>query len=391
MALQDLTPRLRMRMTRAERVVGLFVLLAGGLLLAGLVSIVLANAERRGWFVNKVPYYCYTRDALGLKVGDAVRLLGRDVGRIVEIQTTAPDQWFVDNHYNVFVKFEIRQPYYGYIWTDSRVKVISADLFGSRYLEVTRGTEGLATVFEKPRFEDSRLYYEQTPQDPIPLRAVRRGAWAPDDEPERTNSPPRSGKVPPGVWLLVDETPAVAQKAEEIVRTLADALPGITNQLGLVLTQTAAATSNANVVIAALQPTLTHVEALTARLQTEEGAVGQLLLTSNLQTQVAGTLASMDATLTNTTVLLRAGEAQLQDLTRRIALTLDNVALVTSNLSAQVSANGLMLGEVSSLVVSADDMVQGLKRHWLLRSAFAGRTNPPVESILVPSLDTSLR
>jgi hypothetical protein len=45
----------------------------------------------------------------------------------VQIDTTPPDQWFLDNNYNVFVKFEVRQPYFGYILTDSRVKVISSD------------------------------------------------------------------------------------------------------------------------------------------------------------------------------------------------------------------------------------------------------------------------
>ena len=28
-------------------------------------------------------------------------------------------------------------------------------------------------------------------------------------------------------------------------------------------------------------------------------------------------------------------------------------------------------------MINADDLVQGLKRHWLLRSAFKGKTNAP--------------
>jgi hypothetical protein len=183
----------------------------------------------------------------------------------------------------------------------------------------------------------------------------------------------------------------MAERVENIVKNIAEALPGMTNQLGQVLVRASEAVSNANVALVQLQPSLTNMQALTQRLTTEDGVIGRMVLTTNLQTQVSSTLASMDSTLTNTTALIRTSEVQLQDLTRRIALTLDNVAMVTSNLSAQVNANSLMLGEVSSLVVNADDMVQGLKRHWLLRSAFGPMSNAPIDSMVIPSLDLSPR
>jgi len=45
MALQDLTPQLRTRLSRLERVVGIFVVLATLLLLAGLGYYVYSTAE----------------------------------------------------------------------------------------------------------------------------------------------------------------------------------------------------------------------------------------------------------------------------------------------------------------------------------------------------------
>jgi hypothetical protein len=43
-----------------------------------------------------------------------------------------------------------------------------------------------------------------------------------------------------------------------------------------------------------------------------------------------------------------------------------------------VQANTNMLGGISKTVMDADDLVQGLKRHWLLRSAFKTKaTNAP--------------
>lgn len=371
MALQDLTPQLRTRMTRVERLVGLFVLFAVLLTVAGFVYYVVHTGKRRGWFINKVPYYCYVADATGLKTGDPVRMLGREVGRITEVEACAPDPWFIQNNYNVFIKFDIWNPYFGYIWTDSRVRVVAADFFGSRYLEVVRGTEEFPaeTVIKKEPFSDSELINDKFPKNGDPTNRVKLSL------------------VKSGVWLDVDQAPTLAQRGEQIVQTVALALPALTNQIQRVLARTDEAVSNASVALAGVPPVLGRLEAVAARLQSEEGAIGRMVLTTNLQAQVGNALASMDATLTNTTALIRTSEAQLLDLTRRIGMTLDSVALVTSNLSSQVNANSLMLGEISSLVVNADDMVQGLKGHWLLRSAFTTASNAPLESVVLPRLD----
>ncbi len=373
MALQDLTPQLRTRITGVERLVGMFVFLAAVLMAVAFGYYLYQTGKSRGWTVNKVPYYCYTRDATGLRVGDPVRMLGREVGRIVQVETAPPDDWFLQQNFNVFVKFEIWEPYFGYILTDSKVRVLASDFLGSRYLEVTRGdpNTGLITVGEQKRWEDRTIRSDKNPDEMVPLRGSK-----------------------DGYWLRTEELPAIAQRAEEMVRTLAAALPVITMQVTQTLAQAGLAASNANAALlqlqpalAQLQPTLAHLEVVTRRLSEEEGAVGRLLLTTNLQERVDTALASMDATLTNTTELIRTSERQLQDLTRRIALTLDNVTLVTSNLSGQVQANSYVLGEVSSLVVGADDMLQGLKRHWLLRSAFVPTTNAPSTSLLAPSME----
>jgi hypothetical protein len=50
--------------------------------------------------------------------------------------------------------------------------------------------------------------------------------------------------------------------------------------------------------------------------------------------------------------------------------TLQNLAAITSNLNTQVQTNDTMLTRISSLVVDTDNLVQGLKKHWLLRGVF---------------------
>src|SRR5207253_4050547 len=139
MALQDLTPQLRTRLSRMERAVGLFVILAAALLAFGFIYYVYTTAERKGWFKTKAPYFTFVDSANGLKEGDPVRLMGFDVGQIKQIETMAGD----DFDHNIYLEFELKAPYYDYIWTEgSHASVASAGLLEKRALEVTRGTGG---------------------------------------------------------------------------------------------------------------------------------------------------------------------------------------------------------------------------------------------------------
>src|SRR5882672_3967490 len=140
MALNDLTPQLRTRLSRLERVVGWFVTIATVLLLFGLGYYVYNIAERKGWFLQKVYYYTFIHTAAGLKIGDPVRLMGRDAGDIVEITPMPPE-----SAYNIYVRFRVREGFYGYLFDDSKAKVAAGDFLGNRYIEVTKGTNGSPT------------------------------------------------------------------------------------------------------------------------------------------------------------------------------------------------------------------------------------------------------
>jgi hypothetical protein len=72
MALQDLTPQLRTRLSRMERAVGWFVFLATALLLFGFGYYIYHTAERKGWFRIKAPFFTYVQSSEGLNVGDPV-------------------------------------------------------------------------------------------------------------------------------------------------------------------------------------------------------------------------------------------------------------------------------------------------------------------------------
>ena len=159
------------------------------------------------------------------------------------------------------------------------------------------------------------------------------------------------------VRMRAIESPAVTERLEKVITQVEQALPNIltlTNQIATVLDNTANATSNLNVTLVEARPMVTNFSIISAQLR-EPGGVAVWALGTNGNEQVQSSLTNVDVLLTH-------------------------LAGVTSNLDAQVQANSNILGGISKAVTDSDDFVQGLKRHWLLRSAFKTKTNaPPVK------------
>jgi len=412
MALQDLTPQLRTRLSRMERAVGWFVLLAVALLMFGFCYYIYTTAQSRGWFRTKAPYFTFTDRATGLKVGDPVKLMGLDVGQITVMEPQPPE----DFQYNMYVEFELKSPYYGYLWTEgSKAKVTTADLLGKRVLEVTKGTGGHpAYVFEPYRevpLDQAQSLPEWQQWDfgedlydasgtnllikalsklsPAGLETAARlgrkhlrvldgrkgqqkkwmtAVWVDHEGHYEDYS---KGHKP--YWLKSEESAAVTERLESLVGEVEKALPNIlnlTNQLSAVLSNSASLTSNLNEVAISARPVASNLAAATAHLD-RPGSLGEWLLPTNINRQLEGTLTHAHGTLASADTNLTAIAENLQR-------SLDNLANLTSNLNSQVQANTNVVGQLSDTIVHADEFVQGLKRHWLLRSAFKTRnTNAP--------------
>jgi ABC-type transporter Mla subunit MlaD len=429
MALQDLTPQLRTRLSRMERAVGWFVLLATALLVVGFVYYAYNTARRKGWFLTKVPYFTFTDRATGLKVGDPVMLMGFEVGQITRIDAQPPEDFYFD----VYVEFEIKEPHYGYLWTvGSRAKVGTADFLGKRVVEVTKGTGGYPTYIFNPireltlpqagsmaQIENWQLaqdiYIESTngqqqlvlpafvPLVQTNLQRLAEVGWTQFvalDKREQRKKPTavwddKKGsyvkfipKADPAAnvkanlyWLPSDESPAVTERLESLVDQVARALPNffaLTNQIGQVLANSTELTSNLNALALEVRPAATNLVHLSAQLR-EPGSLGEWMLGTNAYPQISATLDSAHT-------FINRADTNLVELAENLARSLDNLADITSNLSAQVQANTNILTSISKAVVDADDLVQGLKRHWLLRSAFRTRsTNAPPAA---PSIST---
>ena len=409
MALQDLTPQLRTRLSRMERAVGWFVVLATALLAFGFGYYVYNTAKRKGWFVTKARYFTLLRSADGLKMGDPVQLMGFDVGQITDIQAMPPR----DFTYNVYVEFEIKDPNYGYMWTEgSRARVAAADFLGKRTLEVTKGTGGYPTYISRPvreitlaeakQFSNPKewrlaeLVYEPGstqlvahPWSPLTNLAAIASAgktqiWIMDLRAKKSSltaewNTHRHGYEPYSrtnkpYWLEADESPALTERMEALVQQVQTALPNIlslTNQLALVLSNSALLTSNLNGVAGDARPAVSNLAILTAQLN-QPGALGEWLLPTNINDQ-------LDATLTT-------ANTNLAVLALNLNRSLENLADITGNLNSQVQANTNILSQISRVIMDTDNFVQGMKHHWLFRSAFKpARTNvPPVEPLRSP-------
>jgi hypothetical protein len=340
-----------------------------------------------------------------LNVGDPVYMMGFQVGQITSVHPMPPR----DPH-NVRVEFEIRDDYFRYIWTGgSYVKINAAGFLNQRQLEVTRATNGYAIVVTQPvtlftnldelgRRVAAESGHWQLSQDVFDegsnivfhaydvltasnLQLI--AALKPDSIYAYNNTVNRNrvvaswdGRVhhykifKPGddtAWLRAVEAPPVSDQLQAMVTQVQQALPNVlalTNKIATVLDNAAEATSNLNITIVEARPMLTNFDLVSEQLREPGGPMVWALGTNGNQ-QLQGALTNVNALLASTDT--------------NLAALLINLADITSNLNAQVQANTNLLGAISRTVADTDNFVQGLKHHWLLRSAFKkeNKTNAP--------------
>jgi hypothetical protein len=372
-----------------ERGVGWFIFLATGLLLFGFGYYLYHVAEQRGWFILKAKFHVFLDTSTGLGVGDPVTLMGFSVGHITSVHPMPPRA-----RQNVRVEFEVFDPFFRYIWSEgSYVKVEPAGFLNQRQIEITRGTNGYAICVTQPitvftNLNDLKADVDAQPNQWQLAQEIYDGksnllyrayTWLTDSNLQQIsalNLPsitaynntekdrnyivawwhPREHAYmnfktnDVTAWLPVAETPPVADRLQAMITQVQDALPNfltLTNQLTRILDNGSQITSNLNISVVETHPLLTNINLTVERLDT------------NVNTSIAET----QPLLTNANVLI-------DNLNTNITATLVNLANLTSNLNAQVQANSNMLGGISKTIGDYDTFIQGMKHHWLLRSAF---------------------
>lgn len=366
MALQDLTPQLRTRLNRVEKAVGWFVLLAVALLVFGFGYYAYSTAQRKGWFIQKVEYQTSLNNATGLKVGDPVMLMGFPAGEITGIEPNEPSDW-----YGVTIYFQVKKPYFGYVWSDSKVKAAAADFLGKRMLEITKGVYGVPTVAESTnKVAQGILKWDRLKPE---VEALDEQGMSPAEMSGPLNNLAREDRPAfyddledaAPYWLEPAESSAVTERLDKIVSQIEKALPNVlafTNQLKRVLSNSARVTANLDQLSSNMLPASVNLTHITEQLR-DPGSLGHWAMGTNFPAQVETTLAQTELLIANT-------DSNMNTLTIEIGRTLESLAGMTSNLNWQVEQNTNMLFSISEAVVHTDELVQGLKRHWLLKSAF---------------------
>lgn len=366
MALQDLTPQLRTRLRKVEWLVGLFLGLTALLMLAAFAYFLKHTADARGWFVVEAPYYTYLSDGSGLKPGTPVNMMGFKVGEVRSVTALSMDdrlynQYYSENNYNVFVAFVVREPFPGYIGTDSRVRVggYPVDLLGGTTLEITPGTQNGVPTYRRgeggrPEILWEKYAYVTTPDRTNFLKygpltngtkgyfVAREGGGAMMLEiqeilrnvRESTATlnaalPALTNSVLPTLFTLRDALPRFTNELEQVLLTARQTLPGLTNNLDAVLSNTRELTAN----LRDSWPMLTN--------NLDQTLLATRLLASNVTVAIPTLSSNLNLTLTNVNVLLTRDT---------------NITAYTSQLVSNVN--------------------QVLTRHWLFRSAFKEKAPP---------------
>lgn len=418
MPLQDLTPELRTRLSRVERAVGWFVILAVVLLLAGFAFYIRATAKSRGWFLTKINYATALNDFSGFKIGDPVKIMGFPAGEITDFSLNAPEK-----PHGIKIYFTIRQPFYNYIWYDSVVS-IKSDILGNRYLEISKGQYGVPTVSSNlvkgkllvlNRYKAFQKFKSMTNglntnvmADPLTREAALIDMtnqlmkmltnevseyYTNASSGNYTKPADLNPNLPPEkwnyCWIPAFDTPSIEDRLGGVAAQIEIALPNflrLTNQIQEILSNTSLATGHLNDALVKVDPVLTNVAVITGNLRDPNGSLGNWIVPTNLSAQLHQTLNSARETLDSAHKMLDDSDTNVTMLALDLDKTLEHLADLTSNLDHQVQVNTNLITDISTTIEHTDSFIQGLKHHWLLRSAFKTKKPPKTKKPDEPAL-----
>jgi hypothetical protein len=302
-------------------------------------------------------------------------MLGFTIGEVAEINTTPDNEWFRSKGYNVFVRFLVRNPYQGYIFTDSRVKIggLPIDIAGGSFLEVTRST-GLGVPTTATNAATGRLgvlweKYAYAAGKPKATNYLRYDVFTKKDKGYFLPTQPAGD--------LIGELTLLVPKIRE-----AFAKPGGLGDI-LIPTNLAARFDRTGGLGELVLPADLHRGLVDTLTNLNHKMRDIDLLVSNLNRTAPPLIAqlgtSLPPLLTNLTAtlppLLTNLDATLPPLLTNLNASLPGTLTQVDLTLREVRSNTLPAAD--KLLTNTADFVGGLKRHWLFRGAF--KTNAPAK------------
>lgn len=119
---------MKVKLTRFERVAGLFVLIA----VAGVIAVGIGAAIKQGWFETKFYYTTTFENADGIHQGSVVQMSGLRAGAVDTVE--------LKNDNTIEVRFYVLGKFSQRVKADSQVQLIRPFVIGERVLDVAAGS-----------------------------------------------------------------------------------------------------------------------------------------------------------------------------------------------------------------------------------------------------------
>ena len=298
MALQDLTPQLRTRLSRLERVVGIFVVVATLLLLAGLGLLRLFHGGEQGLVQAETSVFYFRaqrhgaagrrpHSAHGFSCGPYHRDPTTGTSSRINLAMSLCSSKSWSRMRATFGRIQLRRWSRRIFWEDvtsrSRRDEFSPDIHFRSYEDVTLAeardrTEG-TYVFSQEVWDDTITNYVVRAGNNVTTAVLDRlaamgvstiqiadqskrttkatGIW--DEKAGKSTRIEREKKK--RCWVHVDETPAVTDRLQKITNQVEAALPnflGLTNTLVRVLTNVESVVRNTDQLLVSARPVVTN-------------------------------------------------------------------------------------------------------------------------------------
>jgi phospholipid/cholesterol/gamma-HCH transport system substrate-binding protein len=312
-----------MEAKRERMLVGLFVLVAAGLLFGTILAI------SGGLGTSTVPHRAYFKFAGGIQPGTPVRYGGMTVGRVVRVRVDPANSARIEINIAVSPDTPVK--------TDSVAKISTLGPLSDNYIEITTGTEPAARVQPGSVLPSSEAFgltqlgdaaATMVPEIHTVLEKVNQNldglqvtlARANDLLNDRNRT--HIGNSLSGIdQLLVDSRPKVAASLGNLNGLLEDARP----KVSVSLTNVQQLTTN-------LKPLLDDLKATSTQANTTLAHVDSTLMDN--RPDIRASVIGLRDTLARSTVLLDQLNQTLDQNSGNIDELLDNLRMSTENLRA---------------------------------------------------------
>jgi len=223
----------------------------------------------RGFFWQRYNLKTRFTNVAGLKAGSPVRVAGKEVGLVTEVELTGEE---------VDVAFEVNEAVRSRITTDSRARLGSISLLGESAVDITPSAKGTPI----PEWG-----YVPSGRAPAQLGDIAEQAGGGIAELTSLIHDVRSGRGTVGKLLNDERLHAELQRFVTTAGDLTDGLKQGRGTLGQLLNDPASAR--------ALETSLRNIEDLTRRLNAGEGSLGKLLRDDGFSSSLTSATANLDA------------------------------------------------------------------------------------------------